>query len=221
MAERADYQRLVNAGAIVDMDRLLHFATEKDLVITRVGSAHVTVTNAAGLRFRLFLATHEKARRAGQTVGRGIVYDFWIYALVAHTSTERACYIGQTRNVGRRMREHWKRRDGTRASRPLFDWATERSLSINATLLQALTGNQNDADDAEDEWVARATDAGFVLPGSEVWAPRQQVVRKSGNAWPSIAVQRNGRSLAMIASRVTSVVEIARNSELSDSQTVL
>ena len=49
MTEKADYQRLVNAGAIVDIDRLLDFATEKDLIVTRVGSAHVTVMNAAGL----------------------------------------------------------------------------------------------------------------------------------------------------------------------------
>lgn len=219
MTEKADYQRLVNAGAIVDIDRLLDFATEKDLIVTRVGSAHVTVMNAAGLRFRLFLASHDKARPAGRAEGLDIVYDFWIYALIAQTATERACYIGQTRNVGRRMREHWKRRDGERASGPLFDWATERSVSVNATLLQALTGSQNDADGAEAEWIARASAAGFVLPGLGAWAPRQQVVRQSVNVWPSISVRRNGRSLAMIASRAISVVEIARNSELSDCET--
>ena len=167
----------------------------------------------------MFLASHDKARPAGRAEGLDIVYDFWIYALIAQTATERACYIGQTRNVGRRMREHWKRRDGERASGPLFDWATERSVSVNATLLQALTGSQNDADGAEAEWIARASAAGFVLPGLGAWAPRQQVVRQSVNVWPSISVRRNGRSLAMIASRAISVVEIARNSELSDCET--
>lgn len=216
MTKKKDYQRLVNAGVIVDIARLIGFAAEQGLVVTRLGSAYLSVKDSDGRGFRLYLAHHWKARQAGMPLGDEIVYDFWIYALVAQNATRRACYIGQTRNVARRMREHWKRRTGEHGSRPLFDWATENRLPITATLLQALSGNQDDADRAEAEWLARATAAGYELPDVEVWAPRKVRFQKANGNWPSDAVRRNSQSLSMVACRTTSMIGLAKNSELKD-----
>ncbi|WP_232437022.1 GIY-YIG nuclease family protein [Burkholderia ubonensis] len=216
MSEKKDYQRLVNADGIINMARLLRFVAGQGLEVVRLGSTYVSVTNIEGRRFRLYLANHERARRAGQPVGRDVVYDFWIYALFAQNAAEKACYIGQTRNVSRRMREHWKRRAGDQGSRSLFDWAKERSLAVNVTLVQALSGNQKDADCAEAEWFARATAAGYELPGAEIWGPKARGSRIPSRAWPSAKVQRNGCSLEMIVSRMIAMIELPKNSELRD-----
>ncbi len=216
MSGKKDYQRLVNADGIIHMARLLSFVAGQDLEVVCVGSTHVSVMNVEGRRFRLYLANHERARRAGQPVGRDVVYDFWIYALFAQNAAEKACYIGQTRNVSRRMREHWKRRADDQGSRPLFDWAEERSLVVNVTLVQALSGNQQDANCAEAEWFARATAAGYELPGAEIWGPKTRDSRIPTHTWPCVKVQRNGCSLEMIVSRMINMIELPKNSELRD-----
>ncbi|WP_256991560.1 GIY-YIG nuclease family protein [Burkholderia sp. AU6039] len=216
MSGKKDYQRLVNADGITHMARMLSFVAEQNLEVLRVGSTHVSVMSIDGRRFRLYLGNHERARRAGQPVGRDVVYDFWIYVLFAQSAAEKACYIGQTRNVSRRMREHWRRRTGNQGSRSLFDWAEERSLAVNVTLVQAVFGNQQDADCAEAEWFARAAAAGYELPGAEVWGPKARGSRIPTHVWPCAKLQRNGCSLEMVASRMIKIIELPKNSELRD-----
>lgn len=217
MTGKKDYQRLINAGAIADMAGLLTFATQQGLIVAKSGEAYITIKGSGPRRFRLFLASHHKAGRAGMPTATGVVYDFWIYALVAHDLFESACYIGQTRNVVRRMREHWKRSTGERGSSPLFDWATKRGLTIHAVLLQALSGIQGDADQAEAEWLACAAAAGYELPGVDVWAPRGARLRP-GLVWPSIAVRGSSRPLEQVAAGTTRLVRLSKNSVLVDNR---
>ncbi len=213
MTGKKDYQRLINAGAIADIAGLLTFAAEQGLTVAKRGDAYITIKGSGPRRFRLFLASHSKAGKAGVLTASGVLYDFWIYALVAHDLIESACYIGQTRGVARRMREHWKRRTGERGSSPLFDWATERGLTVHVVLLQALSGIQSDADRAEAEWLACAAAAGYELPGVDVWAPRGARLR-SGLVWPSAAVRSSSRPLEQVAASTTRLVRLAKNSEL-------
>ncbi|WP_316894381.1 GIY-YIG nuclease family protein [Ralstonia mannitolilytica] len=215
MTEKKDYQRLINAEGIATMAQLLTFVAQHGLTVTQRGSAYVTVEEASGRRFRLFLADHEKAGKAGTLAGTEVVYDFWIYALVASDPTLKACYIGQTRDLSRRMREHWKRRAGERGSGPLFEWATQYGLTVNVVLLESLSGSQGSADRAEAAWFARAVAEGYELPGVEYWAPRGDRKRR-GLAWPSAAVRRNSRPLEAVATGITQVVRLETNSALVD-----
>lgn len=215
MTGKKDYQRLINAGAITDIARLLTFAAEQGLMVAKCGGPYITIKGSGPRRFRLFLASHHKAGRAGMPTATGVAYDFWIYALVAHDLIESACYIGQTRGVARRMHEHWKRRTGERGSIPLFDWATERGLTVHVVLLQALSGIQSDADQAEAEWLACAAAAGYELPGVDVWAPRGARLRP-GLVWPSIAVRGSSRPLEQVAAGTTRLVRLSKNSVLVD-----
>nr|CUV11537.1 conserved protein of unknown function [Ralstonia solanacearum] len=215
MTAKKDYQRLINAGAIADMAGLLTFATEQGLIVAKRGDAYITIKGSGPRRFRLFLASHHKAGRAGMPTATGVAYDFWIYALVAHDLIESACYIGQTRAVVRRMREHWKLRAGERGSSPLFDWATERGLTVHVVLLQALSGIQSDADRAEAEWLACAAAAGYELPGVDVWAPRG-ARQRPGLVWPSVAIRGSSRPLEQVAAGTTRLVRLSKNSVLVD-----
>ncbi|MDB0567403.1 hypothetical protein AB6Q13_10335 [Ralstonia solanacearum] len=219
MTEKKDYQRLINVEAIASMTQLLTFVAQHGLTVAKSGDAYITIKGSGPRRFRLFLASHHKAGRAGMPTATGVVYDFWIYALVVHDLFESACYIGQTRNVVRRMREHWKRSAGERGSSPLFDWATKRGLTVHAVLLQALSGIQGDADQAEAEWLACAAAAGYELPGVEVWAPKGAWPLPC-RVWPSAAVRRDSQPLERIAAGTAQLARLAKNSELVDHELV-
>ncbi|GCB04433.1 hypothetical protein PSUB009319_20640 [Ralstonia sp. SET104] len=215
MTLKQEFQRLINAGSVATMAQLRSFVTERGLIVTKHSEDSVTVVMRGHRRFRLFPANHYKAGRAGVLTDSGIVFDFWIYALVAQGSVEAACYIGQTRSVARRMREHWTRRTGERCSGPLLHWATERGLTVHVVLLQALSVIQSEADRAEAEWLACATAAGYDVPGVEIWAPAHQRSRP-GLTWPSAAVRRNCRPLEEVIAGTSQIVRLEKRSTLVD-----
>lgn len=94
--------------------------------------------------------------------------DYWIYALIAHDGDSTACYVGQSINLSRRMREHLKRRYDGVCSSEVFEWADEHDVPVRVVIL-AYAENAFDAACLEASWLRGAQAAGLHTPGVERW----------------------------------------------------
>ncbi|WP_198086256.1 hypothetical protein [Variovorax sp. E3] len=215
MTQKKIYQRDINSGAISDIAELLRFVADKNLVLARRGASYVGVKDAAGRRFRLFLPDHPKAMKAGIAGVHGPIYDFWIYALFAGSAGNVACYVGQTRSVSRRIREHWKHRLGTRSSGPLFGWAEHHEAEVNFVLLQSLRGRQREANHAEAEWKVRAARADFHFPSRELLGAGMRRTASS-DPWPFDAAANNSQPIEQLATGVIALASIEGNCMLGE-----
>ncbi|MEJ8826499.1 GIY-YIG nuclease family protein [Variovorax humicola] len=218
MTQKKIYQRYINSGAITSIAELLCFVANENLTLTRHGGSYVGVKDATGRRFRLFLPDHPKAAiKAGfaSCSSQGLTYDFCIYALFACHADNVACYVGQTRSVSRRIREHWKRRSGTRASGPLFDWAERHEIEVNFVLLQSSHGRQLDANSAEAEWKVRAARSGLHFPSRE-FLERAMRRLASTDPWPFHAAAHNSQPIEQLATKVIALASIEENSVLCE-----
>lgn len=112
----------------------------------------------------------------------------WIYALIARSGTEKACYIGQSKSVMRRFAEHAKRSRSGRGSAAFFDWADLRGASVHAILLEfsePQDGKGRTAKRAtylEGTWLREAVKAGYQTPGVEKWG-RLPALSKDSACW--------------------------------------
>lgn len=154
-------QDLINAGTLTCVESLREYVAQQGWTLTRAGAAYVGVKTKSGDRFRLFLPSHPKAAAQGRLGPCGREFDFSIYALLAFSDDGKAYYVGQTRNLRRRLREHVKRRDSGAASSALFHWSAARGVPVGIVLLERVLGTQTQANRAERAWQQRAALAGY------------------------------------------------------------
>ena len=215
MNQKKIYQREINSNEITSIAKLLCFVVDKNLILMRRSASYVVVKDSAGRRLRLFLSDHPKAMAAGFADSQNLTYDFLIYALFACGVGKVACYVGQTRSVSRRIREHWKRRFGTSASGPLFGWAARHDIEVNFVILQSLHGRQCDANSAEAEWKMRAALSGVHFPSHE-FLGIASCRTPSIDPWPFDAAAHNSQPIEQLATMVIALASIMQNSMLCD-----
>lgn len=97
---------------------------------------------------------------------------FWIYALIADSieSEKKACYIGQTVNLSRRLKEHYKNNRVGKSSYHLHSWARNENMNVKCVILSEIIADQQKASILENFWFGLAKKAGFETPNSDVWA---------------------------------------------------
>lgn len=99
----------------------------------------------------------------------------WIYALLARSRDQKACYIGQSASVMRRMAEHGKRSRLGRGSDEFFLWSDQHKAEIHVVLLElsrcvdAKGDTARNATTLEGMWLNAAVEAGYKTPGVEKW----------------------------------------------------
>lgn len=145
--------------------------------------------DSEGHRFRLFLPTHPKAKERQLSA----THDVWIYPLFAGDAGNMACYVGQTRNLRRRIREPWKRRFGKRAFGPVFAWAARYAMEVKFVVLQALHCTPSKAIHAEEMWGTRARSSGLLLPRQAFRLTR--ALQPPALPWPFDAVAATCQSI--------------------------
>ncbi|MCX4137198.1 GIY-YIG nuclease family protein [Paraburkholderia sp. SEWSISQ10-3 4] len=149
---------------------------------TKEGIRYIGLRQPSGKRFRVYFNFGEPSEctfdskceaesrckmAEGQLVGRPI----WIYALHARCAFEekKACYIGQTVDLTRRLREHYLHRRPERSSFAFFEWAKENKEEVMVTLLERTDKGQSYATRCEGHWIHLARTAGYELPNVEKW----------------------------------------------------
>lgn len=97
--------------------------------------------------------------------------SFWIYALICYSknSETKACYIGQTTNLHRRLKEHFKNKRVGKSSFHLHQWTEKEKTKIECIVLCEIHGNQKEAASYEKYWTTLAQKDGFNTPGIENW----------------------------------------------------
>ncbi len=99
----------------------------------------------------------------------------WIYALMARSPSEKACYIGQSASVMRRMAEHAKRSRQGRGSDEFFRWSDQHEAEVHVVLLELCRSAVTQADTArratllEGTWLSAAVEAAYQTPDVEKW----------------------------------------------------
>lgn len=99
----------------------------------------------------------------------------WVYGLLARTRHGKACYIGQSASIMRRLAEHAKRSRCGRGSSPLYHWSDQHETNVHVVLLELCKANDSKADTArrattvEGAWLSAAIEANYQTPGSEKW----------------------------------------------------
>lgn len=99
----------------------------------------------------------------------------WIYALLARSHSEKACYIGQSTSVMRRISEHAKRSRHGKGADALFRWSDQQETDVHVVLLELSRSAATKADTArhatvlEGTWLSAAVEASYQTPGVEKW----------------------------------------------------
>jgi hypothetical protein len=99
----------------------------------------------------------------------------WIYGLIARSEKRKACYIGQTTSVMRRLAEHAKRSRPDSGSDALFHWSDQNNTVVHVVLLELCRSEGSKgmtarrATTREGVWLRSATDASYQTPGVEKW----------------------------------------------------
>ncbi len=118
--------------------------------------------------------------------------SFWIYALITYSnvSNEKACYIGQTVNLMRRLKEHYKNNRVGKGSYYLQEWAKTQESNVKCVILSTLVGNQQEASVLENYWCRLAQEFGFITPNSENWANSSNADNFQGqyHSWPEESI---------------------------------
>lgn len=217
-------QHAIDTGRIADMHQLLDVVRQHGLEITRNGRDYLGLLPPGGRRFRVHFAfdNHTRVSRTIPDATSELHTDdggvpmaakrdritaerHWIYALTAWSpgGAKRACYVGQTRNIPRRIRQHIKYRDesGERVSGPFFVWASKASAQTRVTVLTELAGDCALAAQLEGYWLKLAQNAGYETPGSEHWGqlPRPLIMAGQPVRWPWERVVLQARILEEVA----------------------
>lgn len=109
-----------------------------------------------------------------------VPYEFhqpgiWIYALLAQSGTQAACYIGQTASVMQRLSDHASQSRPGRGSDMFFRWSEEHNTPVHAVLLELIRGTEIKGDTAkqatrlEGDWLQAAHRVDYLTPGVEKW----------------------------------------------------
>lgn len=99
----------------------------------------------------------------------------WVYGLLARTSEGKACYIGQSASIMRRLAEHYNRSRHGRGSDAFFRWSDQQAAEVHVVLLELCKPAATKAETAqqatliEGTWLAAAIEAAYQTPGSEKW----------------------------------------------------
>jgi hypothetical protein len=127
---------------------------------------------------------------------------FWIYGLFAFSkfSDKKACYIGQTVNLKRRLKEHHKNKRFGKGSHSLHSWADEEGTNLKCIILSKIIGNQQEASILENYWFGLAKLIGFETPNSEFWANSKKSQGYIGDfqVWPESLINSRLEDLSMV-----------------------
>ena len=117
---------------------------------------------------------------------------FWIYALVSFSkvSNKKACYIGQTVKLARRLKEHYKNNRVGKSSYHLHVWAEMEATVVSCVVLSKVIGNQQEASVFENYWFKLAKQSGFFTPNSASWANSSNSKNFVGvyKIWPEVLI---------------------------------
>lgn len=146
-------QAAIDDGTITTKPQLLACISENGWRITRNGQNYVGVLHRDGTRFRLrfefgrlsnaqfspAVLTELSQATMRSELRRNTVRNYWFYALLAHSEDQqqKVCYVGQTINLSRRLKEHIKVQGHLlgRSSSGLFKWAAQRSVDVRWVVL--------------------------------------------------------------------------------------
>lgn len=170
--------------------------------IVREKAQSISIRHSDGKKFRVSFnddyTGHSKYvfTRKGYKIEGGV----WIYGLIAQSSDgEKACYIGQTRCINHRLKEHGKTRKN-KSSYYLKKWAEERSAEIKVVLLAHAELNRIDATKLESFWIDLAA-TNYELPGVDKWGRLPKSVHFDWlpvTTWPENRVMGNLRPLSSL-----------------------
>lgn len=197
VSRRQALYQAISSGQITTKQELLNHALALGLTVTRNGRDYVGLLGADGRRFRIRFQLTEGTRAVSFVIPRGASESnreaicpraYWIYVLLAHARDGRskACYVGQTVNLKRRLREHLTRRAPGRTSFSLFEWATSELVEVRVAVVSCINGNQAQATAAESHWLSLAVSAGYETPDVQRWGRRPQTYDPAGrpHCWP-------------------------------------
>jgi predicted GIY-YIG superfamily endonuclease len=206
-------QGLLDGGSIASFAELLVYVNGCGWRLSRQGTHYLGIVHGDGKRFRVrFRFSNECLASADSALVQVSAESFHgdgtrslnersylIYALIAwDQSGGNICYVGQTVNFRRRMREHLKRRRLNRASAPLFDWADKQRVIVHVVVLASFSGPQSVALQAEKFWWKLAKDAGLSMVGQSVKSALRDPIFPE--CWPANAVLAACRPIADVVS---------------------
>jgi predicted GIY-YIG superfamily endonuclease len=196
-------QAQLDCGEIRSREILYDIASQNGGRIVRDGRNYLTILLPNGDRFRLKFnfesppsapqptpllssAKTPFAKNSFAATGKRKVHS--VYALIAISPAgSRACYIGLTVDLNRRLTEHLKRSDNEQTSHELFVWAQERAATVYFQALSILFCSQSEAMKCESHWGKLAMEAGFETPGSERWLKKPKFWLQGNQplVWPT------------------------------------
>ncbi len=175
-------QGKIDSGEISNYSELSELVESLNLEITRNGPNYLGLKPETGKRFRVRFSFPNPTRKGSPIKLR--IQDSksdtkfcrsetgcWIYALLAYNKsrTKKACYIGQTVNLRRRFREHYKNSRIGRGSYYLFEWAKLEGAEVRGAVLSWTNEDQRTSTQMEGHWLQLAIRSGFEAPGLENW----------------------------------------------------
>jgi hypothetical protein len=199
-------QRAVEAGEISTIEQLLAQVAERRLDVVRSVGGCITL-KAGRKTFRVWHNFAGWSQIAQSPVLPTVNQRIWVYALTAFScdGARRACYIGKTVDVPRRMREHIKLRHGQqmRASSELFAWARVERAEVRVTVLAVMDIDWFQSPHLEGYWLKLAQEAGYETPGSDRWGRLPKPVQLAGQpcSWPWERVALAALALEDVAER--------------------
>lgn len=155
----------VASEQVKTQEDLLLFVKKKGWDVLRVGDDFITIKAPSGRRFRFRYQMDD------------VAFVGWVYGLVAYDDDEKACYIGSTCDLIRRMEEHRsmarRRRKSGRTSAEFFSWAKQRQASVKVIILDEVRGRCALAL-REAAWTQTAGLTGWILPAVDRWGARSR-----------------------------------------------
>lgn len=207
-------QQAIETGEIADIRQLLDRVRMHRLESTRNGRDYLGLRGDDGKRFRIHFSfeNHTRAPRRSRCAVAAVgsaaptpLLPIWVYALTAfsHDGSKRACYIGKTVNLRRRMGEHIMVRNGERdrGSYELFEWARAEKVEVRVTVLSVMVLDWRHSFELEGYWLKLAQQAGYETPGSERWGKLPMPLELAGqpSTWPWERVFLSALTLEHIA----------------------
>ncbi|WP_323773624.1 GIY-YIG nuclease family protein [Alcanivorax sp.] len=208
---KAELQAALDSGEIQSRKELFERAESYKLTITRgKGQDYASFRGQDGKHIKVRFNFDDElphppkrpARRRKTAEVDGHEH-YWVYALIAYSGSEKACYIGQTIDIQRRLYEHLTKRRPGRGSYHLFEWAEKAQVEVQAAILTSTAGTHKEATELEGYWLLLATKAGFITPGSENWGqlPRPTTLAGQPNQWPSLNIDLAAKPLALLVNK--------------------